>query len=223
MKESGVRSQKSEWGRVAVVAILAIGLLPAATRDFLTAEEIDLVRANQDPNLRVQLYLKFAQQRIAQMNQLLSKDRAGRTALVHDLLEDYTGIIEALDTVTDDALRRKVDISKGIAIVAPGEREILTQLKKVEAKPPTDIARYEFVLKDAIDTTNDSIELTADLTGRSREISVKDQKEEEARKASLAPEDAKREADDKSKQQKQDPARKAPTLRRPTDPPPKGK
>ena len=206
-----------------LVALICIGILPAASRDFLTAEEIDQVRAAQEPNVRVQLYLKFAQQRIAQMNQLLSRDRAGRTPLVHDLLEDYTGIIEALDTVADDALRRKVDLAVGMAVVIPGERAMLAQLKKVEDSAPADMARYEFVLKDAIDSTEDSIDLSSDLTGRAREISAKDQKEEEVRKAGLAPEDAKREADDKAKQEKQSPTRKAPTLRRPTDPPPKTK
>jgi len=195
--------------------------MPAAVRDFLTAEEIDMVRAAQEPNLRVQLYLKFAQQRIAQMNQLLSKDRAGRTALVHDLLEDYSGIIEALDTVADDALRRRVDIAAGMAIVVPGEQAMLADLKKVEASAPRDLARYEFVLKDAIDVTKDSIDLSSDLSERTREISAKDQKEEEVRKAGLTPEEAKQQTDDKSKQDKQAPARKAPTLRRPSDPPPK--
>ncbi|MEO5924289.1 MAG: hypothetical protein ABIR70_10725 [Bryobacteraceae bacterium] len=203
-----------------LVMLLVVGMMPAAVRDFLTAEEIDLVRAAQEPNLRVQLYLKFAQQRIAQMNQLLSKDRAGRTALVHDLLEDYTGIIEALDTVADDALRRKVDIAAGIALVVPGEQAMLVELQKVEAAAPKDLARYEFVLKDAIDVTKDSIDLSTDLSERTREISAKDQKQEEIRKAGLAPEDAKQEADDKAKQEKAAPTRKPPTLRRPTDPPP---
>lgn len=206
-----------------LLVFLVLGTLSAATRDFLTAEEIDQVRAAQDPNLRVQLYLKFAQQRIAQMNQLLARERAGRTALVHDLLEDYTGIIEAMDTVTDDALRRKVDITKGIALVTPGQREMLAQLMKVEAAKPADMARYEFVLKDAMDVTKDSIDLYADLGGRALEVSAKDQKEDEARKAGLTSEDAKREAEEKAKQEKQQPARKAPTLRRPGDPPVKGK
>jgi hypothetical protein len=204
-----------------LLALLVIGMLPAATRDFLTAEEIDQVRAAQEPNLRVQLYLKFAQQRLAQMNQLLARERAGRTVLVHDLLEDYSGIIEALDTVADDALRRKVDLGIGMAVVVPGERAMLDQLKKIEDASPADMARYEFVLKDAIDVTEDSIDLSSDLSERAREISAKDQKADEVRKAGMAPEDAKREVDDKSKQEKQ--TRKAPTLRRPTDPPAKGK
>ena len=112
--------------RLLTAMLMLAALLPA--RDFLSAEEIDQIRAAQEPNLRVQLYLKFAQSRIAQLEQLLSKERAGRTALAHDLLEDYTKIIEALDTVGDDALRRKVDLSKGMALVIPGEDRKSTRL-----------------------------------------------------------------------------------------------
>jgi hypothetical protein len=194
--------------------------LEAATRDFLTAEEIDLVRLTQEPNARVQLYLKFAQSRLAQVQQLLSKERAGRSALIHDLLEDYTGIIDALDTVGDDALRRKIDMTKGMMIVVPGEKDLLTMLKKFDEGEYTDRARFEFVLKDAIDTTADSIDLSDDLSERAREISAQDQKKEEERKQGLAPEDAKREAAEKKQQQDTQQTKKAPTLRRPGDPPP---
>lgn len=206
------------FARCTLAAVLTVGLLPAATRDFLSAEEIDMVRATQEPDLRVQLYLKFAQQRIAQLNQLVSKERAGRSALIHDLLEDYTGIIEALDTVADDALRRKVDIGKGMSVVVPGEQELLTQLQKIEDSEPADLSRYEFVLKDAIQVTEDSIDLSTDLAERAREITARDQRIEAARNADLTPEEAKRRAESKEKQEKQ--TKKPPTLRRPTDPPP---
>lgn len=196
------------------------GSLEAATRDFLTAEEIDQVRLAQEPNERVQLYLKFAQSRLAQVTQLLSKERSGRSALVHDLLEDYIGIVEALDTVGDDALRRKIDMTKGMLVVVPGERELLAQLKKLDEGEYTDRDRYEFVLDEAIDVTADSIDLSADLSERAREISAADQKREEERKAGLTSEDAKREADEKKKVEQQKQQKKAPTLRRPGDPPP---
>jgi hypothetical protein len=110
-------------------------------------------------------------------------------------------------------------------VVVPGERVLLSQLKKIEESEPSDMARYEFVLRDAIDATKDSIELSGDLSGRAAEISAKDQKDEEKRKEGLMPEDAKREAADKAKQAQEKQAKKPPTLRRPTDPPPapKGK
>jgi len=204
-----------------IAALLVLFAIPlgAQKRDFLTAEEADKIRAAQDPNLRLPLYVAFAKDRVAQITQLVARERAGRSALLHDLLEDYTRIIEAIDTVADDALRRKLDITKAILVVLPAEQELLTALKKVDAADLADKARYEFVLGDAIAATEDSIELAKeDLGDRAKDVLAREAKAEEARAADLTPEEAKAREEGKAKQEKQ---KKAPTLRRPGDPPPR--
>ena len=105
---------------------LAISLIFAACgfaqeRDFLTADEVDQVREAQEPNLRLKLYVLFARQRIAVLQQYLSKEKPGRSALIHDTIEDYTHIIEAIDTVADDALVRKLPLDIGMKEVAAAE------------------------------------------------------------------------------------------------------
>jgi hypothetical protein len=203
--------------RAGVMILFAI--LPLAGRDFLTTDEADQLRDVQEPNERLVLYLKFASQRVGQVDQLIAREKAGRSAFIHDLLEDYTHIIETIDTVGDDALRRKLTIEKGMAATYKAEKEMLARLQKIEQAAPSDLARYQFVLTDAISTTEESIDLSQENLGkRASEVATKEQKQKAERNAALTPE----EQTEKKEADKKDPAaKKPPTLRRPNDPPPR--
>jgi hypothetical protein len=206
---------------------LAILLISAACgfaqeRDFLTADEVDQIREIQEPNARLKLYIVFARQRLALLQQYLSMEKPGRSALIHDTLEDYTHIIEAIDTVADDALVRKTPLEVGMKEVATAETEMLATLQKVEDAAPKDLARYEFVLKNAIDTTTDSKELSEeDLHTRSTELAAEEKKEKQDRKALASAEDkkAKKSPEDKPGVIKAT-GRKPPTLYKPGEKPP---
>jgi len=201
-------------------AVVLAAVFAQSKRDFLTTDEADQVRQVQEPAARLALYLKFAGQRVGQVDQLIAKEKAGRSAFIHDLLEDYTHIIEAIDTVTDDALRRKVVIENGMGATIKGEQELLARLEKIKAAAPSDLDRYEFALSDAISTTQESIDASQeDLGKRAADISAKDAKQKAERDAELTPEEAK----EKKAAEQKNPAtgKKPPTLRRPNDPPPR--
>ena len=127
-------------------------------RDFLTADEADQVRLVQEPNERLKLYLVFAKQRVDQVDQLVAQTQAGRSVLIHDLLEDYTKIIDAIDTVADDALRRKVATPAGDGRHGGRRARHAGEFAEDSEIGAVRLSRYEFVLKDAIDTTSDSLD-----------------------------------------------------------------
>jgi len=183
------------------------------TRDFLTADEADQVREAQEPTLRFKLYIHFARQRIDMLQQLVKNEKPGRSALIHDLLEDYTHIIEAIDTVAEDGLRRKLVINEGMALVASAEKEMSAALEGIQNAQPKDLARYDFVLRNAIETTSDSVDLsTGDLGQRATEVAAKEAQEKKDRQALTGTKDAA--AADAAKPDAT-PKRKAPTLLKP--------
>jgi hypothetical protein len=188
-----------------------------AEKDFLTTDEADQVREVQDPNDRMKLYTMFARQRMDQLSHLIKEDKPGRAGMVHDLLDEYTKIVDAIDTVADDALERKLDISLGVKAAASAEKEFLPVLEKVRDGHPKDLSRYEFVLTQAIETTTDSIESAGENLGkRAAEVAERERREKKQREGMMQPKDleAKKAADAKAAVETK---RKKPTLRNKDD------
>ena len=117
MRQNGIPLQ------ILWIVLSASAVSAQATRDFLTADEVDQIRLTaQDPNARLTLYSTFARLRVDMLKQAVVKEKAGRSAFIHQTLEDYTKIIEAIDTVADDALKHGTIITEGISAVAEAER-----------------------------------------------------------------------------------------------------
>jgi flagellar biosynthesis GTPase FlhF len=192
-----------------------------AHRDFLTADETDQIKDAQDPNQRLKLYAGFARQRAEMVKSLLAKEKAGRSILIHDALDDYSNIIDAMDDVADDSLARRLDIKLGLAAVASVEKQMLPLLQKAQDSHPNDIDRYGFVLKQAIETTTDSLEAAQeDLGQRVKDVEDRQRKERKARQEAMRPteREAAQAAEKKAaeeEEQKQEQQQQAPTLLRP--------
>ena len=131
-------------------------------------DEADQIREAQDPNERMALYIHFAKQRLSQVDHWLAKEKAGRSILIHDALDDYANIIDAIDTVADDALQRKLDSKWVWPPWPPPKPRCWRSLQKIQDSQPKDMARYDFVLKQSIDGTNDSLDLARQDPGRAR-------------------------------------------------------
>jgi hypothetical protein len=196
--------------------LLVIPLAAQPQRDFLTNDEIDQIKAAQEPNNRMALYAQFAKKRLEIVQSLLRKEKAGRSILIHDALDDYTKIIDALDEVADDALQRKSDVIQALDFVEKHEKELLAGLQKISESQPKDLDRYEFVLKDAINTTSDSMELAqTDPAKRTKTVEARADKEKKALEENMSVSDReKKQAEDKANAPKDD-QKKPPTLLRP--------
>jgi hypothetical protein len=205
------------WLKVIVPAILATGIPAFAEKDFLTSDEVEKVREAQEPNERLKLYVLFARQRLDQLQRLLQKDKKGRSLLVRELLEDYTNIIDALDTVSDDALKRGTDNAAGANAVRDAEHKFLTQLQAIKDRPPNDLDMYTSALTEALAATSDSLDLSQeDPTNRAAKLNEGDKKQKEEAEKVIAAEDSKGKppvADAKPATDAK-PARKPPTLYR---------
>jgi hypothetical protein len=189
-------------------------------RDFLNADEIDQIREAQEPNVRLKLYADFAKARIDLVRNLLSKDKQGRSGMIHDALEDYSKILDAIDTVADSAAAKQVDIKLGLTSVANMYKALLPELKKIDANHPKDFDRFDFALTQAIETTTDSLDLAnEDLGKRGRDVEAKQEKAKKTMEAEMAPEGGAKAAADKQKSDDSStddkPKRKPPTLMRP--------
>lgn len=214
MKEAAIR----------FLVLLAVACLPAAAqRDFLTPDEVEQLRLVQEPGPRLQLYLKFARQRVDMLEQLFAKRQTGRSGLIHDTLEQVTQIIEAIDLNIDDAIRRQKPIEK-LDDVVREQKQLLAKLEAMAAREEPDRARYQFALEQALETLRDSIEMNEqDLKERTLSVQEKEKALREEREQLMSPErkaelEKERERIEAEKQGVA-PGKKKPTLLKPGEKP----
>jgi hypothetical protein len=203
-----------------IVAVVASVVPAFAQREFLTNDEIDKIREAQEPNLRLKTYILFARQRIDQLQQQVAKDKKGRSLTIRQLLEDYAQIIDAIDTVSEDALKRKVDISQAVDAVAEAEKKFIPILQKIEESRPHDLDMYEIALKDAIGNTSDSLDATReDLSLRGEVVAAKAAEEKKRVESLTGAEERKEQKVEDAKADVGKPKRAPPTLYKPGEKP----
>src|SRR6202161_2770131 len=132
-------------------------------RDPFTAVEIDQIRdASWEPQQRLSLYVKFARARLVGLEQMRSvpktKDRPLQT---HDKLDDFLLIYDELNDNIDTYVDRKDDIRKPLKLIIGADTEFsakLRGLKDAADVKPVEYRDYEFVLTNALDTVESSVD-----------------------------------------------------------------
>jgi hypothetical protein len=191
--------------------------------DFLTDHETDLIRVTQEPNARIIQYLEFARLRLELVKQKLAggSTRSNRSIDVHRNLEQFGSIIDAVDLVIDDAVIRGVDVTKGIETLSKQGSVFLADLAKITENPSEDHWRYKFVLENAVEITEDTIELAqGDLAERKKALDTADEAAAEKRLETMTPARREEVTEIKQEEQRKDEERqkKRPTLRKPGEP-----
>ena len=131
-------------------------------REPLTEKEIDQLRdAAQEPSERMRLYVTFARDRLAVLEQMRAdpkvKDRAQQT---HDKLQDFLDVYDELNGNIDTFVERKADLRKPLKKLIEADTEFqarLQALKTAADANPQEEQKYEFLLATAVDTLNESL------------------------------------------------------------------
>jgi len=151
----------------AVVGLLLV-LAPAVTvaqrrRDPLTQPEIDQIRdASWEPDQRLSLYVQFARARLVKLEQMRDDPKTkNRPHQTHDLLDDFQLLYDELNDNIDTYVDRRDDIRKPLKMVIAADTEFqakLRALKEAAGVSAAEYQEYEFVLSNAVDTVDSSVD-----------------------------------------------------------------
>ena len=161
-------------GRSLVALVLALCLGATAQvhrRDPLTSAETDALReVSMEPEKKLPLYVKYAQARMASMEQLRADPHAtqGRGRQIHDLLADFKVIVDEMDRNLDSFANQKLDFRKALKLMVQADGEFQATLAKLKesAKDPANASEareYEFAVLDASDAVDGNLDNAREL------------------------------------------------------------
>jgi hypothetical protein len=172
---------------VVLLLLMSTVAFAARKRDPLTEAEEDQIRnVAQEPYKRLKLYIKFTDARLQAIDQLRadSKEAEGRGRKIHDLLEDFTALLDEINSNLDAYEGRPMtkddrkDFHKGLKEVLTACDSWDAKLKALRSAAETDPQTikesrdYNFVLQDAAD----SLKSAADAAREYSEIQPADDK-----------------------------------------------
>jgi len=110
------------------------------------------------PDKRLELMVKFARERMTKIDQLRSdgKNAKDRPMQIHDLLEDFTSLLDEIEDNVEMYGSHKADMRKGLTLLIEANSEWQLKLRRLkEQSPPEELDQYSFVLANASDAVTD--------------------------------------------------------------------
>jgi hypothetical protein len=146
----------------------------AKRRDPLTEAEADQLReVAMEPYKRIQLMIKFTEARLTSIDhvRLDPKQAADRGKQVHDLLEDFTSLMDEINDNLDQYEARPLDketvkqYHKGLKELIDADARFDVRLKNLKSATETDpitkkeAPDFRFVLQDAMDSLKSNADM----------------------------------------------------------------
>ena len=164
--------------KIAIKIILLLLLLSVAAaakrRDPLTEAEADQLReAAMDPYNRIKLMVKFTEARLTSIDQLRldPKQAADRGKQIHDLLEDFTSLLDEINDNLGQYESRPLNkdfvkqYHKGLKELIDADARFDVRLKNLKSASETDPVTkkeapdFRFVLQDAMDALKSNADM----------------------------------------------------------------
>ena len=148
---------------LSLAALIALSANAQRRHDPLTPDEINQLRDTMvEPDQRLKLYVTFARDRMNNLEQMRADpkttDRARQT---HDMLADFLSVYDELNDNVDMYVGRKDDIRKPLKLVIEADIEFQSKLRALKDAANADAAeskQYEFLLSNAIETVDSSVD-----------------------------------------------------------------
>lgn len=166
----------------------------AQEREPLNNNEIDELReAAQEPVKRLRLYVTFSGARLIDIDSLQGKNNVqDRGQQIHDLLQDFSTLIDEMDDNIDEYARRAQDMRKILPEVIKAETDYQTRLRTLQQtttndpKAAEEFRAYNFALQDAMEAVRGSIDdaqkTLADQIEQFKELQEKQKQEKKKKK-----------------------------------------
>jgi len=166
--------------------LLLLGLTAAAKkRDPLTDAEADQLReVAQEPYKRIKLLIKFTDARLTTMDQVRADPKLAteRGRQVHDLLEDFTSLMDEINDNLDQYEARPMDkdmvkqyhkaLKELIEADARFDQKLQALKSAAETDPQTrkEAVDFRFVLQDAQEALKSNSEMAREYVETSHEV-----------------------------------------------------
>jgi chromosome segregation ATPase len=145
-------------GLFSLPAPRAAAATPQEKKDYLSESEADRIRDAYEPAERIQLYMKFAEDRLKKFQYELNRkvqDRR-RAEVLNNLLNAYTGCMDDAADQIAVGEQRQADIHGALKLMKAKGNEFLDILEKLQQNG-AELDTYKDTLLDAIDGTKDAL------------------------------------------------------------------